>query len=383
MPRNLYRSVLVIPDASSRKALDVYNLCCHYSIPVLLTSEYSLIQRLLLSLVYLRRIYSVSQFTKKIDCDKNTRFVYLPMEENSTREFIESRLVKRFNVTALLPRQHAFSVVSNKSRFREFCRAHDICAPQIFNSLDEISNSQLRDGFIVKPNNSSGSRGISLFANRKSLLDALNKKTVNFEDFSIEEYIRGGDRVLGGFFLFHRGKLIDFYSHERKVVYPKFGGASIVCDSSVNELVRKSGKELLESLSWNGLAMVEYVFDPIDDALKVIEVNPRVWGSIILSTASQKHFLQHYFNLALDKDIKVERFRAATLIWLHKLLYLWATKKISVPKSITNKNRVYVNITFGTYFIFLRFHFVYVLIHALRVLQKRRKKGLNVNEAPD
>lgn len=372
MSYNSENAVLVVPDACTRKALDVYNLCRHYSIPVLLTSECSPIHRVLFSFAYMQKVHSSSQLLEKIRFDKRNRFVYLPMEEDSTRKFYDSDFFALSNVVSLLPGKDEFSLVSNKSRFREFCREHEINSPACFKSIDDIVDSEVCDGFIVKPNNSSGSRGIILFWTKESLLDAVSRNLVNFEDFSIEEYIRGGEKVLGGFFLFNHGQLIDFYSHERRVVYPKFGGASIVCDSSVNDLVLESGKELLELLSWHGFAMVEYVFDPDRKSLKVIEVNPRVWGSIILSTASNKHFLQHYFNLALDKEVKVKSFRAATMIWLHKLFFLWAIGKISLPKSITNKNRVYVNFTFGTFFMFLRFHFSYILFLVLRRLNIRR-----------
>ena len=40
-----------------------------------------------------------------------------------------------------------------------------------------------------------------------------------------------------------------------------------------------TARNLLESLGWHGPAQVEFKFDPRDKRYKLIELNPKLWGT--------------------------------------------------------------------------------------------------------
>ena len=44
----------------------------------------------------------------------------------------------------------------------------------------------------------------------------------------------------------------------------------------------KQATEFLNVSKWNGLIMLEYLYDSKASVYKLIEANPRIWGSIML-----------------------------------------------------------------------------------------------------
>jgi protein-tyrosine-phosphatase/predicted ATP-grasp superfamily ATP-dependent carboligase len=96
-----------------------------------------------------------------------------------------------------------------------------------------------------------------------------------------QEYIQG--RGVGVEFLFNRGKKIWHFAHERVHEYPLTGGASSYrrsIDPPVALL--QDAEKLLTALHWHGVAMVEFKIDAKGQHW-LMEINPRLWGSLALS----------------------------------------------------------------------------------------------------
>lgn len=59
-----------------------------------------------------------------------------------------------------------------------------------------------------------------------------------------------------------------------------------------------AGTRLLEELEWHGPAMVEFKRDPRDGRFRLVEVDPRFWGSLALPVAAGVDFPYRYYRLA-------------------------------------------------------------------------------------
>ena len=68
--------------------------------------------------------------------------------------------------------------------------------------------------------------------------------------------------------------------------------------------VMELGLSLLKSLNWVGIAMVEFKVDPRDGIPKLMEVNPRFWGSLQLAIVSGVDF--PYLILKMARGEKFE-----------------------------------------------------------------------------
>jgi predicted ATP-grasp superfamily ATP-dependent carboligase len=117
----------------------------------------------------------------------------------------------------------------------------------------------------------------------------------------IQEYCAGYG--LGQFVLMKDGVAHYTFQHRRVHEWPPEGGFSSLCESVAApehpDLMAKS-IALLRELEWEGVAMVEYRYDPATGEAALMEVNGRFWGSLPLAYhagASFPYLLYRLFGL--------------------------------------------------------------------------------------
>jgi len=64
------------------------------------------------------------------------------------------------------------------------------------------------------------------------------------------------------------------------------------------------GLKILKSLHWHGVAMVEFKKDLHDNQFKLMEINPRFWGSLDLPIASGVDFPYLLYKMSIEGDVK-------------------------------------------------------------------------------
>jgi predicted ATP-grasp superfamily ATP-dependent carboligase len=119
----------------------------------------------------------------------------------------------------------------------------------------------------------------------------------------IQEYIPG-DNGFGFFALFNHGSPRAIFMHKRIRMYPITGGQSTCAESIFEPRLLKYGETLLKALNWHGVAMVEFKKDVRDGEFKLMEINPKFWGSLDLAIASGMDFPQLLYTMASDGDVK-------------------------------------------------------------------------------
>jgi len=111
-----------------------------------------------------------------------------------------------------------------------------------------------------------------------------------------QEYVPGDAE--GGFFaLYDRGEPVATFQHRRVRSYTYTGGASVYRESVHDPDLDADGRALLDALDWHGPAMVEVKRDP-EGTPKLMEVNPRFWGSLALPVRAGVDFPSLYYELA-------------------------------------------------------------------------------------
>jgi protein-tyrosine-phosphatase/predicted ATP-grasp superfamily ATP-dependent carboligase len=96
-----------------------------------------------------------------------------------------------------------------------------------------------------------------------------------------QEYVQG--RGVGVELLFNRGRKVWHFAHERVHEYPLTGGASSYRRSiDPPATMLDDAEKLLTALNWHGVAMVEFKIDAKGQHW-LMEINPRLWGSLALS----------------------------------------------------------------------------------------------------
>ena len=113
----------------------------------------------------------------------------------------------------------------------------------------------------------------------------------------VQECIPDGSEY-GFFALFDHGEPVVTFQHRRIRSYTYSGGASVFRESVAHPQLHEQGTRLLSALDWHGPAMVEFRRDPRDGQFKLLEVNPRFWGSLQLAVHAGVDFPYRYYQLA-------------------------------------------------------------------------------------
>jgi predicted ATP-grasp superfamily ATP-dependent carboligase len=109
------------------------------------------------------------------------------------------------------------------------------------------------------------------------------------ENYLAQEYIPGRNGF-GYFGFFQHGHECAYFMHERLMQFPEEGGPSVVARAVRDTGLRDLGRSMLKSLSWHGVAMVEFKRGAHDNKLYLMEINPKLWGSLDLAIQAGCNF---------------------------------------------------------------------------------------------
>ena len=144
---------------------------------------------------------------------------------------------------------------------------------------------------VIKPRISSGSFGIVYVKKREDLIPSYQSVHERYPFPMIQEWIPDGEGTFGLSALFDEASNIKAaFIHKKLRMYPVQGGPSTLREGVEHPQVMELGLSLLKSLNWVGVGMVEFKVDPRDGIPKLMELNPRFWGSLQLAIVSGVDF---------------------------------------------------------------------------------------------
>jgi predicted ATP-grasp superfamily ATP-dependent carboligase len=215
--------------------------------------------------------------------------VILPMSLELVEVFARNRHSLPDHVQIPIVEIDKFVVAADKVSAVSFARALGVPTPTIFADPSEVD----RFPVVVKP--SLGSGVVRYVNNAEELVEAFTP------DSTIQEYLVGTGYGFSA--LFDGGVEKAFFMHRRVREYPVTGGASTAAESFYDERLRDHGLKLLRALGWHGVAMAEFIYDERDGKFKLIEINPKFWGSLDLPVAAGVDFPLLATRLALGQDL--------------------------------------------------------------------------------
>lgn len=176
-------------------------------------------------------------------------------------------------------------------------------------SVDEVEaiGRDLTYPAVIKPVGSSGSRGIAYVYRKEDFKDAYLKVHAKYPCPIVQEYIppaSGGGGFGVGVLFNMRSEPRAAFVYRRLREYPVTGGPSTLRESVKNDAIRDTAVSLLKDLGWAGPAMVEFKVDPRDGRARLLEVNPRLWGSLMLPIIAGVDFPYLLYRLAVEGDIE-------------------------------------------------------------------------------
>jgi predicted ATP-grasp superfamily ATP-dependent carboligase len=255
--------------------------------------------------------------------------VVLPMSQELVEFFARNRNRLPAHVGIPIAEADKIRIAADKAAAIEFARTIGVPTPAAYRDPSEV------DHFPAVVKAAHGSGVVRYVNDAEELAEAFTPAS------TIQEYIPGAG--YGFFALFDRGVEKAVFMHRRIREYPVTGGASTAAESIYDERLRDHGLTLLRALGWHGVAMAEFKRDDRDGEYKLIEINPKFWGSLDLAVAAGVDFPWLASRLALGDDLPAVseyevglRFR-----WIYDdLLHLLARPKSggAIVRDIANRS---------------------------------------------
>jgi predicted ATP-grasp superfamily ATP-dependent carboligase len=227
--------------------------------------------------------------TKEI---KENRYECLyPMEEETLLLLAHHRSEISKYTSLLIPDSQKIEFVRDKGNLLRFAEAHGIPIPKTIFSLENPEPDMVQGPAVIKPRISSGSFGIAYVRKREDLIPLYQKVHAQYPFPLVQEWIPDGGGTFGFSALFDDGSNVKAaFVHKKLRMYPIQGGPSTLREGVEHLQIMELGLFLLKSLNWTGVAMAEFKVDPRDGIPKLMEVNPRFWGSLHLAIISGVDF---------------------------------------------------------------------------------------------
>ena len=222
------------------------------------------------------------------------------------------------NVNVIVPDYELYSIAHDKYKTIEFCKNIGISTPELFTDytykdINDISR-HVRYPVVIKAKIGTGVEKGLRYANNEEELKryyyeisecVAETGASNYESPIIQEYIPGF--IHDACTLTINGKVINILTQRRNIMYPIYGGVGAVNVTTHDQKLSSIARKLLEALKWHGPAQIEFKYDERDKQYKIIEINPKLWGTLDLSIKVGMDFPLMIRNILLGEDVETNK----------------------------------------------------------------------------
>ena len=241
---------------------------------------------------------------------KNEYGVIIPVSTDSTIS-LSANIEKFENVKIPIADKNAILKAHNKEETLKIAKKIGVPIPEthIPKDVEELKDlsEKMEYPVVIKLRKSAASVGLQFAFSPDELLKKYNMSgeanaIIDYSKPLIQEYIPG--YVHDVCVLFNKGEPRAALTQKRLWIYPTTGGWGVVNETTHEpELIELTFK-LLKKLKWHGVAQVEFKIDNRDKKPKLMEINPKFWGTLELSIKAGIDFPYLLYKMAIEDDIE-------------------------------------------------------------------------------
>lgn len=216
----------------------------------------------------------------------------------------------------------------DKHLLMELCQLKGYPHPKTYtikgDSLDDIDVDNLPYPILIKPNYTSGARGITYITTKEELLEKLPIIYNEYGECHLQQFIPvGGSQVKVQLYINEKKELIQSSVIEKYRWYPENGGSSCCNVSCVNPKIVDICYSILKDLDWVGFADFDTIENPLTGELLIMEINPRLPACIKSAFVSGVDWADVLISEYLHKPHKFYQVKEG--LWLRHLGFeiLW------------------------------------------------------------
>lgn len=234
--------------------------------------------------------------------------VLLPMEDATLTWVLQHRAEVAARAHLLIPSDDAYAVCADKGATLALAARVGVPHPTTHTvgtgtALLQAVRALAPAEFIVKPVKGSGSRG--LLYNPTFDQAGADAYISRHGEAVVQERVPAHGDAVGVSLLFDAaGTPVAHFVHKRLRQFPNSGGPSTDRIGIDHPQLLELSIRLLQAVGWRGIAMVEWKVDPVSGEPRLMEVNPRFWGSLELAVRSGVDFPTLYTRAARGETIE-------------------------------------------------------------------------------
>ncbi len=229
-----------------------------------------------------------------------------PMDDDSM-DLVISHQERFDNICKLaLPSKESFLLALNKDKTVAIAqKAGAICPETVF--IDDIDSlpskiASMKFPLVIKPVNSSGSRGIRIVQDEKTFFDTYAEIHSMYPFPMVQEYIGGNEKVDVCLLYNKKSELRACFIQKELRHFPIGIGPSTVQESIYFPELKEIALKIMEGLPWVGVVELEFMIDRANDRIVFMEINPRFWASVEMAVLAGVDFPDLYYKVAVTGD---------------------------------------------------------------------------------
>ena len=194
--------------------------------------------------------------------------------------------------------------------------------------LDTIIEKIPRFPVLIKPAISAGSRGITICNDAEEVISGYNKIKDQYGQSFIQEYVpQTGVQYKVDAVMDCSQELYTGVVYSKLRYYPPTGGSSVLNRTEYQPDILRQSVNIMKELKWVGICDFDFITDPRDGVVKLMEINPRFPESFRATVAGGVDMTKIICQLALGVEVekqldyaenKYNRFLFGDIMWFLK-----------------------------------------------------------------
>lgn len=177
-----------------------------------------------------------------------------------------------------------YQTAANKEATMAVCMENGIPAPVTLlhvSSLKDVEESEMTFPIVIKPKTGYGAIGFKKINNIDELRKIFEGKEDSISEYVFQEYIpQTKFQYECAMFVDNNNMVKTGVVFSKNRWFPVEGGSSTLNVTVDRPDIVESCSRLLRKINWRGAADIDLIDDPRDGKAKIMEINPRVSGSV-------------------------------------------------------------------------------------------------------
>ena len=224
-----------------------------------------------------------------------------------------------------------FETADDKLRTMSVCMENGIPCPKTYSGSGDLGDVLAAVDFYpaaLKPRVACSGKGFRRVDSREELEKVYDAAVREYGPMLVEEYIpQTGTQYKCDVYVGRDGEVKSAFVYEKPRWYPVTGGSSC-CNVTVDrpDLIAHC-VDLLQKIGWRGYADLDLIEDPRDGSVRIMEINPRICGSIKIAFLAGIDFARQILEDALGQPVTVYSDYKKGVVMRHLLFdALWFLK---------------------------------------------------------